>query len=114
MYMCMCVRVYMRVSSLYMRAARNYRSAMFTASRLLTDEGGAKGSSHEVEEMGRQRGECDDRPVGSTTVSENSTIDAKRERIRVFQRGRQADAIESTTPAYSTPLLFSPVSCVER
>lgn len=54
MYVCVFV-----VVSLYMRARRaTIASAMFTASRLLMDEGllGAKGCSREVEEM-RKRGE---------------------------------------------------------
>lgn len=51
----------------------------------------------------------DDRPVKSTTVSENSTIDTKRERIRIF-RAMEADAFDSIPPVCSPPAFVSPVS----
>lgn len=75
MRMCVCVCV-----NLYVRAAHNYRSAMFTASRLLmkgTDEGYGERKDDIVKwKKWRGRGN-DDRPVGSTMVSKNLTIDTK-------------------------------------
>lgn len=92
-----------------MRAARNYRSAMFTASRLLTDEEYGERKDEIVKwKKWRGRGN-DDRPVGSTTVSKNLTIDTKRERIHVFS-GRQADAFESILRLIHPSSFVSPVS----
>lgn len=81
MYVCVFV-----VVSLYMRARRaTIASAMFTASRLLMDEGYWERKDAVVKWKKWGSGGNDDRPVKSTTVSENSTIDTKRERIRIFR-----------------------------
>ncbi|KYN27209.1 hypothetical protein ALC57_03553 [Trachymyrmex cornetzi] len=67
---------------------------MFTASRLLTDEGYGKRKDQVVKWKKWEGRSNDDRPVGSTTVLENLTIRLMRDEREFAFSGDQADGFD--------------------